>query len=330
VRLASGDFHVCALRGDGTVRCWGRNTEGQLGDGTTEMRASPIVVAGVKDATQLALGANSSCALRRDGTVACWGAGKAWGDGQVRSKVPPTPVAGVSGATQIEAGGLLMCALLAGGRVKCWGDEGDPKPPGASSPPEAGAVEISVAEAHACARMRDASVRCWGDSPWNGVGDPPLSVARVSGATQVTTGDFVACALVSGGKASCWGLNSLGEMGPEDVRWHVDPVAMDAGPFSILAAGESHVCGVLRSGGADSLLCWGSNVDGELGRGTQGPPEGPAPVHGLTGVPLELALGADHSCARLSGGIWCWGSNVFGQLGDGTTDRRTTPVHVAW
>src|SRR5580704_3394379 len=101
VRIASGDFHTCAVRGDGSVRCWGRNAEGQLGDGTAEMRSTPVTVVGVADVVELALGANSSCALRRDGRVLCWGAGKSWGDGQMRSNVPPTAVAGVADATQI-------------------------------------------------------------------------------------------------------------------------------------------------------------------------------------------------------------------------------------
>jgi alpha-tubulin suppressor-like RCC1 family protein len=344
IHIAAGDFHTCALRGDGTVRCWGRNTEGQLGDGTSELRTTPVAVGGVSGATQLALGANSSCALLREGTIVCWGGGRAWGDGQTRSNVPPTPVAGIRGATQIDAGGLLTCAVLAGGKVRCWGDEGDPRPAGASAPPDAGAVEVSVAEAHACARMRDGSVRCWGDEPWNGVGSPSLAVARVAGATSVTTGDLTSCALGAAGGASCWGLSAQGELGREpDGAWHVDPVAIAPLSFLRIASGESHVCGVLRgapadgAGGSERVYCWGSNADGELGRGTEGPPERPGPVRGLAGVPDELALGADHSCARVGGGsrgrsegIWCWGANSFGQLGDGTTDRRTTPVRVAW
>jgi alpha-tubulin suppressor-like RCC1 family protein len=334
IHVAAGDFHTCALRGDGAVRCWGRNTEGQLGDGTSEQRATPVAVSGVSGATQLALGANSSCALLREGTVVCWGGGKAWGDGQMRSNTPPTAVAGIRGATQIDAGGLLTCAVLAGGKVRCWGDEGDARPAGASAPPDADAVEVSVAEAHACARMRDGSVRCWGDEPWNGVGSPSLAVARVAGATSVTTGDLTSCALGAAGGASCWGLSGQGELGREpDGAWHVDPVAIAPFSFLRIASGESHVCGVLRSAPAErdgSVYCWGSNADGELGRGTQGPPERPGPVRGLAGAPEELALGADHSCARVGAGLWCWGANSFGQLGDGTTDRRTTPVRVTW
>src|SRR5579884_1303576 len=225
VGIASGDFHTCALRGDGTVRCWGRNEEGQLGDGTRRTRTAPVAVAGLAEVTRIALGANASCALLRDGTVRCWGAGKAWGDGRQKSNVPPTAVQGLRDVTTLDGGGLLMCAVRSGGRVVCWGDEGDARPPGASAPPAAGAVDVSVAEAHACALDGGGGVSCLGDSPWNGVAGPSLARPRLAGATQVTTGDAMACALLSTGGVSCWGRNDQGELGrAPDNDWHPEPL----------------------------------------------------------------------------------------------------------
>jgi alpha-tubulin suppressor-like RCC1 family protein len=325
------------LRADGAVRCWGRNKEGQLGDGSSEMRPSPVLVAGVSGATQLALGANFSCALLRDKTVTCWGAGKAWGDGQMRSNVPPTRVAGVRDVAQIDAGGLLLCAVLSSGAIKCWGNEGDGAPAGASAPPAADASQVTVAEAHACARLRDGTVRCWGDSPWSGAGATAMTAPHIAAATQVTTGDAMACALLGSGGVSCWGRNDQGELGrAPDNDWHGQPSGVPfraacpgskPGPVLTVTAGESHVCAIVSGG---CVACWGSNADGELGRGSQGQPELPDVVPGLEAVE-ELALGADHACALSSGGrIWCWGSNAHGQLGDGTTERRTTPARVAW
>jgi alpha-tubulin suppressor-like RCC1 family protein len=339
IHLAAGDFHTCALRGDGTVRCWGRNKEGQLGDLTSDMRTAPVLVMGVSGATQLALGSNFSCALLRDKTVTCWGAGKAWGDGRMRSNVAPTHVAGVRDVSQIDAGGLLVCAVISGGAVKCWGNEGDTVPAGGSVPPTTDAVEVSVAAAHACARMRDGSVRCWGDSPWNGTGGPSMATPRIARATHLTTGDTMACAL--GQYLTCWGRNDQGELGrPTDNDWHPRPEVVplgicpgEQGPVVGLTAGQSHVCAIVANGSTTCVSCWGSNSDGELGRGWQGHPEGPDVVPGVAGV-AEMALGADHVCARLVAGgassIWCWGSNAHGQLGDGTTERRTTPARVAW
>jgi hypothetical protein len=361
VRIASGDFHVCALRADGAVRCWGRNKEGQLGDGTIEMRTSPVSVAGVSGATQLALGANFSCALLRDRTVTCWGAGKVWGDGNMRSNVAPTPVAGVRDVVQIDGGGLLLCAVIADGSARCWGGDGGPPAPDASSPPARDAEEVSVAASHACARLRDGTVRCWGDSPWNGTrgvggtGAPSLAAPPLHDAVRVTTGDTMACVASGSAGVSCWGRNDQGELGlPPDNDWHPQPSRVPfanacpktkPGEVIELSAGESHACAVV-SGDAGCVYCWGSNGDGELGRGTQGLPERPGLVSvtgrigdsagNIRGV-TALALGADHVCAlqsavfiRDGSGIWCWGSNAQGQLGDGTTARHTSPVRVAW
>jgi alpha-tubulin suppressor-like RCC1 family protein len=328
--IAAGDYHTCALRGDGAVRCWGRNAEGQLGEGTSENRTMPVLVQGVTGATRLALGSNSSCAVMRDRTVSCWGAGKAWGDGQKRSNVAPTQVAGVSDVVQLDAGGLLMCAVTSSGKVKCWGDEGNPTPAGASAPPDSNAMLVSAGEAHACARLNDGSVRCWGDSPWNGVGGPSLAHPKLAGAVQVTTGDAMACVLlqVSTGPVLCWGRNDQGELGrAPDNDWHTDPGQVPLHQVTSVTAGEAHVCAIEAD---RTVVCWGSNSDGELGRGTQSTSERPGAVPGLTDV-QELALGADHACALDSHGVvWCWGSNAFGQLGDGTTERRTAPARVAW
>ena len=316
--------------GDGTVKCWGRNLEGQVGDGTAENKVRPTPVAGLAGATSIALGANSSCAITADRRVSCWGAGKAWGDGKERSRQAPGSVNGVSDAVGLDAGGLLICALLSSGRVQCWGDEDTPLSPAAKkgAPPDSGAVEISVAELHACARMGDGTVRCWGDEPW-GIGAHSLSRPPVAGAKQISTGDEFACALLDRAAVSCWGRNQQGELARDpDADLHDQPVVIAGlGDVVQVVAGEAHVCALTAKGTA---RCWGSDGDGELGRGKQGPPELPGEVPGLVDV-VEIALGADHVCARTKdGAVSCWGSNSTGQLGDGTTDRRTTPTRVVF
>jgi alpha-tubulin suppressor-like RCC1 family protein len=147
----------------------------------------------------------------------------------------------------------------------------------------------------------------------------------------VTTGDSVACApiTVSTAPVLCWGRNDQGELGrATDNDWHAEPSQVP-GVHQVISvvAGEAHICAIQSD---RTVSCWGSNGDGELGRGTQSTSERPAPVPGLSNV-QELALGADHACALDGGGvIWCWGSNAFGQLGDESNERRTAPARVAW
>lgn len=328
IHIACGDFHSCALMGDGSVRCWGRNKEGELGDGTTENRSKPTKVIGVSGAKQLALTSHASCALLADGTVTCWGGGKAWGDDKERDNVMPTPVTGIANAVEIDAGGLLVCARLKSGKVQCWGED-DTAKKSKVRPPDSGAEEVSVAEAHACARMSDGAVRCWGDGPWAGVGPASFVNPGVQGAKQISTGDSVACALLGSGAVTCWGRNEQGELGkqPPDSDYH--PKAAEIPGVSGAArivAGEAHLCAI----GVDKkATCWGSNGDGELGRGVQGEPQAPGPLP-LANVE-EIALGADHGCARTTdGAVHCWGGNSAGQVGDGSTTARLSPTRVVW
>src|SRR5438034_1321353 len=137
-----GAFYSCALLQDGTVRCWGDNSTGELGDGTTTNASTPGAAAGISGAatvTAVALGALYTCALLQDGTVRCWG-DNTWGElgnGAVlvspspTSPVTPTPtpvtVSGITTAVAIEAGVFHMCALLRDGTLQCWGRGEDRK-----------------------------------------------------------------------------------------------------------------------------------------------------------------------------------------------------------
>ena len=119
------DLHACALLASHTVKCWGENDEGQLGNGNTVDQSSPVAVAGIKTATQVATGGSHTCALLADRTIKCWG----WGtegelgfDDITNRRSPPLKVVAVSTAIQISAGERHSCALLANHTVWCWGD----------------------------------------------------------------------------------------------------------------------------------------------------------------------------------------------------------------
>ena len=118
-----GVAHSCAVLSDGTVRCWGANGGGTLGDGTTTDRLNPVAVLGISTATQVARGESQSCAVLSDGTVRCWG----WndygqlGDGTKTDSSTPVVVSGISTATRVGLGMSHSCALLSDGTVQCWG-----------------------------------------------------------------------------------------------------------------------------------------------------------------------------------------------------------------
>ena len=123
--LSVGDSFACAVRSDGSVRCWGDNGWGQLGPGAgLADSATPVAVPGLKGVKAVAAGLGHACALKEDGTVACWGdnqVGQA-GAADTTGVAPVGIVPGLDNVKAISAGGATSCALLEDGHVKCWGD----------------------------------------------------------------------------------------------------------------------------------------------------------------------------------------------------------------
>ena len=125
---SAGDHHTLAIREDGTVWAWGRNSDGQLGDGSTTNRPLPVQVAGLSNVIQVAGGGAHSLALRNDGTVWAWGRNYdgQLGNGTVAGDEPlpvtvPVRVSGLSGVIQIAAGARHSMALKGDGTVWTWG-----------------------------------------------------------------------------------------------------------------------------------------------------------------------------------------------------------------
>ncbi|MBN1440887.1 MAG: Ig-like domain-containing protein [Anaerolineales bacterium] len=126
IALSAGLDHACAVLGDGTMKCWGANLYGQIGDGTYENnRCSPVDVVGLgADAVDVSLGFYYSCALTTAGGVKCWGLNTTGclGNGTDENSLTPSDVIGLSsGVFLISAGEGNTCALTAGGGLKCWG-----------------------------------------------------------------------------------------------------------------------------------------------------------------------------------------------------------------
>jgi alpha-tubulin suppressor-like RCC1 family protein len=235
---AGGDYtygaHSCAVLSGGTVQCWGVNSAGQLGNGTTTAPdgGTAVAVSGVSGAIAVVAGSRFSCALLSGRSVTCWGQ-----DTAGQNATTPVAVPGLNGGVSaISASFGHACALIADGTVKCWGRNNN-------------------------GQLGNGSTT---DSP------TAVAVIGVSGATAVASGGRTSyghsCAVLSGGTVQCWGSNASGELGNGTTTAPDGGVAVVSGVSGATAviAGQNYSCALLSD---HSVKCWGSNANGELGNG---------------------------------------------------------------
>ncbi|MGH1491992.1 MAG: RCC1 domain-containing protein, partial [Acidimicrobiales bacterium] len=269
--IVAGVDHSCALLRSGRVNCWGSNFAGELGDGTNDGSTTPVVVQAVGgggDLTRIKQidAGNHSCALSLTGQVVCWGFNDhgQLGDGTNDNRNTPVFVddgtlGELTKVKQTAGGGTYTCALLTNGRVNCWGSNF--------------AGEL-------------------GDGTTN-QSNVPVAVKAVGGGgeltrvKQIAAGVSHACALLTNGRVNCWGYNGAGGLGDGTNTDSSTPVVVQAvgggGELTRvkqITAGVDQTCALLTNG---RVTCWGSNVDGELGDGTNTDSNTPVVVQAVGG-----------------------------------------------
>ena len=159
---------VCGIDVQGVTYCWGRNGNGQVGDGTFVDRWSPARVVLQPGFVTLSGG----CALTRDGTAFCWGANATGhiGDGTTVDKPIPTPVGGGQLFKSISTGNRVNCGITVADRLYCWGD-GQLVPREVPLPNGKPAVAVGTADASVCVIAASDEVFCWGENDQHELGD---------------------------------------------------------------------------------------------------------------------------------------------------------------
>lgn len=126
--IYAGHQYVCALTTEGEAYCWGSNSSGQLGDGTTTNRAEPVAVGGGKKFTTLSIGKYHACGTTESGTAYCWGSNGRGKAGVGRSRggniYAPEPVANVNNFASLGAGHDHTCGITTDNKLYCWGNAG--------------------------------------------------------------------------------------------------------------------------------------------------------------------------------------------------------------
>lgn len=291
----AGFGHTCAAMTDGTLRCWGINNYGQLGDGSKTSSSMPVVVSGLSNVLSgsITTGYSHTCAVLNSGTASCWGANDygQLGDGSTTERTTPVVVSGLVTVRMIAAshGGYHTCAVLTSGGARCWGANGS-------------------------GQLGDGST----------VSQPvPVAVSGLTDVLSIAAGSTHTCAVLPGGTVSCWGANSFGQLGDGSTTNRTTPVAVSGlSDVHSIATGQLHTCALLNNGTA---RCWGYNSYGQLGDRSKTNRLLPVEVYSLVGA-SSIAAGFQHTCAVLATGTArCWGFNNNRQLGDGSTVNRIQP-----
>jgi len=346
-QLDVGLYHSCALLAGGQVRCWGFNSSGQLGYGSTSTvgatqtpaSVGPVDLGAGRSATEVSAGDVHTCALLDNGTVLCWGFGgdgrlgygntSNIGDKQTPGSVGPVSLGGAAKA--ITAGGAHTCAILNDGSVRCWGFGG-------------------------AYQMNSGGDGRLGYGNTSNVGDTPATTPDKEGpvylgtgrtAVAISAGNSHTCAILDNGDVLCWGFGADGRLGygdtnavgstPQTVPGNHGVVPLGGHKATAISAGNSHTCAILDDG---SVRCWGFGGNGELGYGNQAnagntpattPDQEGAVYLGANRHAVAISAGGAHTCAILdNGSVLCWGYAADGRLGYGNTSNAgdtpaTTP-----
>ena len=330
--LATNTTSSCAVLVSGSVKCWGRNERGQLGNGESGddiLERKPVQVVGLdgstpaKTVTQMASrGSVHNCALTAIRAVLCWGHqyagqlgdGVGMGGGTPR-RATPGVVSGFDGssveksAVYVTTGSDTSCAIKLSGALFCWGDNRDGK---------AGLGSVSFVNRPRMVGEFDGST-------------PQKRVVNVS------LGTFSGCAVTEVGAVHCWGRNGNGQLGDGTTSGRSTPVAsmsIDGSESSksatVVSVGHTNSCAVMESG---AVTCWGLASSGAFGNSSlKGNVLTATPVQGITGLTpssraVSITTSQYHSCALMAdGSVKCWGYSVWGQVGvGGTTSSPIIP-----
>lgn len=310
-QISSTSQTACGVTTTGAAKCWGLNTNGQMGDGTTATKFIPTDVVGLDSGVKsISAGLYHTCAVMEDTTAYCWGsqADGELGNGLTTYVVLPTP-------QKVTIGGGV------------------------------GFKQISAANNGSCAVKTDGSTLCWGLNNYGQLGDGTTTTSANgvvpaglgSGVRSIILTGQIGCATMENNSARCWGLNNLGQLGrgagangsvptaPTGLDSGVDYV--DAGVYSNTFA---TVCARMLDGTAK---CWGKNSNGQLGDGTNVTRNVPTTVNFAANTPatgvLGIQTGIEDACLMKSDrSIWCNGVNSNGRLGTGNNTTYYYPTAV--
>ena len=330
--ISAGGGHGVALKADNSLWALGLNDSGQLGDGTTMSRLSPVLVGNGYSA--VAAGSFHTIALKSDGSLWAWGKNQCGqlGDGTTTTRVSPVLIG--TGYSALSAGSSHTLAVKSNGTLWAWGCNnngqlGDGTMTNRLSPVLVGSGFSAVAAGtnHTVALKSDGSLWAWGGNGAGQLGDGTTTgrfspVLIGNGYHAVEAGLDYTIALKSDGSLWAWGTNDYGQLGDSTTINRRLPVLVGNG-YKAVSAGERTTVAIKTDG---SLWAWGASDDRQLGESSTAFRTFPIQVGNNYSA---VAAGGNQVIAvKNDGSLWAWVPNDVWQLIYGTTTNHPSPVQI--
>ena len=339
--VSAGVGHTMAIKTDGSLWGWGKNTHGQLGDSTVIHRFSPVKI--MEGVVSVSAGRYHTMAIGNDGSLWTWGENLELrrGDADENRWLKPTPI--LTDVTAVSAGSAHNMAVRVDGSLWAWGENvegqlGDGTQAHRLVPIKIinDVIAVSSGNEHSVAIRTDNSLWAWG-SNWRGqLGNGSTAewfegtrepIRIMEDVVAVSAGSWHTMAITADGNLWAWGYNRFGKLGDSTVARgsHSPSPIKIMDNVAAVSASVDHTMAIRADG---SLWAWGWNSSGQLGDGTT--INQLSPIRIMENV-VAVSAGRDHTMAiKTDGSLWAWGANWNGQLGNGTYsfEPTTNPVKI--
>ena len=343
--VSAGTSTTMAIKPNGTLWGWGLGTTGQIGDGTTISRSSPVQIGTLTNWSSVVASPTDShtMAIKTDGTLWCWGNNNygQLGDNTTVNRSSPVQIGTLTNWSSVTGYTSFTMAIKTDGTLWGWGRNngaylGDGTLTTRSSPVQIGTLtdwsKVSTSKDTGLAVKTDGTLWTWGDGTYGGMANntlnmysSPIQIGTQTDWSNVFGGYISYFATKTNGTLWAWGWNEKSQLG---VGQHPNALGLTEGTVSvsqISTADGGSTSHYIKTDG--TLWGWGTSGNGELGDGTT-----------ITrSSPVQIGADADWSkisgnfttfAIKTNGTLWGWGYNGFGQIGDNTAASKSSPVQI--